>query len=241
MIYLVTGGSGSGKSAYAEELVLQSGNEKRYYIATMEVFGEEGKKKVERHRKLREGKGMITIERPLNLSSLVLEEWEGEEKEESEAEKELREVKEENSSKRPADKTSGRDSTVLLECMTNLSANELFSREAVQVGESCFWENKSSQENESLQEVASSQVNTCESFIMYRARVAAERIKEGIRRLEEQCGLLVVVSGEVFSDGIDYGEETNAYIELMGEMNCWLAERAERAVEVVYGIGCVLK
>lgn len=214
MIYLVTGGSGSGKSAYAEELVMQSGNEKRYYIATMEVFGEEGKKKVERHRKLREGKGMITIECPLNLSSLVLEEWEGE--------------------------VDGKV-TVLLECMTNLSANELFSREAVQVGESCFWENKSSQENESLQEAASSQVNTCESFIMYRARVAAERIKEGIRRLEEQCGLLVVVSGEVFSDGIDYGEETNAYIELMGEINCWLTERAERAVEVVYGIGCVLK
>ncbi len=214
MIYLVTGGSGSGKSAYAEELVMQSGNEKRYYIATMEVFGEEGKKKVERHQKLREGKGMITIERPLNLSSLVLEEWEGE--------------------------VDGKV-TVLLECMTNLSANELFSREAVQVGESCFWENKSSQENESLREAASSQVNTCESFIMYRARVAAERIKEGIRRLEEQCGLLVVVSGEVFSDGIDYGEETNAYIELMGEMNCWLAERAEQAVEVVYGIGCVLK
>lgn len=157
---------------------------------------------------------MITIERPLNLSSLVLEEWEGE--------------------------VDGKV-TVLLECMTNLLANELFSREAVQVGESCFWENKSSQENESLREAASSQVNTCESFIMYRARVAAERIKEGIRRLEEQCGLLVVVSGEVFSDGIDYGEETNAYIELMGEMNCWLAERAERAVEVVYGIGCVLK
>ncbi len=214
MIYLVTGGSGSGKSAYAEELVMQSGNEKRYYIATMEVFGEEGKKKVERHQKLREGKGMITIERPLNLSSLVLEEWEGE--------------------------VDGKV-TVLLECMTNLSANELFSREAVQVGESCFWENKSSQENESLREAASSQVNTCESFIMYRARVAAERIKEGIRRLEEQCGLLVVVSGEVFSDGIDYGEETNAYIELMGEMNCWLAERAEQAVEVIYGIGCVLK
>ncbi len=181
MIYLVTGGSGSGKSAYAEELVLQSGNEKRYYIATMEVFGEEGKKKVERHRKLREGKGMITIERPLNLSSLVLEEWEGE--------------------------ADGKV-TVLLECMTNLAANELFSGEAL---------------------------------IMHRVRMAAERIKEGIRRLEEQCGLLVVVSGEVFSDGIDYGEETNAYIELMGEINCWLAERAERAVEVVYGIGCVLK
>lgn len=212
MIYLVTGGSGSGKSAYAEELVLQSGNGKRYYIATMEVFGEEGKKKVERHRKLREGKSMITIECPLNLSSLVLEEWE------SEAEKEAKEVKEENSSRRLADKTNGKDCTVLLECMTNLAANELFSREA-----------------------AFSQLNACERFIMYRARMAAERIKEGIRRLEAQCGLLVVVSGEVFSDGIDYGEETNAYIELMGEINCWLAKRAERAVEVVYGIGCVLK
>ena len=39
----------------------------RYYIATMEVFGEEGRKKVERHKKLRQGKGFITIESPKDV------------------------------------------------------------------------------------------------------------------------------------------------------------------------------
>ena len=50
---LITGGSGSGKSAYGEKRILEAGEMTRYYIATMEVFGEEGRKKVERHKKLR--------------------------------------------------------------------------------------------------------------------------------------------------------------------------------------------
>ena len=40
MIYLVTGGSGSGKSAYAESLLSGFENiRRRYYIATMQVYG----------------------------------------------------------------------------------------------------------------------------------------------------------------------------------------------------------
>ena len=50
MITLVTGGSGSGKSAYAESL-LSSCEGIRYYIATMQIYDAEGEKKVERHRK----------------------------------------------------------------------------------------------------------------------------------------------------------------------------------------------
>ena len=46
---LVTGGSGSGKSEYAEQRILESGFSLRYYVATMEVFGEEGRKRVEKH------------------------------------------------------------------------------------------------------------------------------------------------------------------------------------------------
>ena len=39
MIYLVTGGSGSGKSAYAESLLSEFENiRSRYYIVTKEVF-----------------------------------------------------------------------------------------------------------------------------------------------------------------------------------------------------------
>ena len=66
MMILVTGGSGSGKSAYAEELAvsLTTAGGQRYYLATMQPFGEEGRRRIERHKKLREGKGFLTIEQP---------------------------------------------------------------------------------------------------------------------------------------------------------------------------------
>ena len=38
MMVLVTGGSGSGKSAFAEERALSFGNPNAYYAATMEVM-----------------------------------------------------------------------------------------------------------------------------------------------------------------------------------------------------------
>ncbi len=40
MFQIVTGGSGSGKSAFAEALAMELGK-KRYYIATMYPFGED--------------------------------------------------------------------------------------------------------------------------------------------------------------------------------------------------------
>ena len=42
MITLVLGGSGSGKSAYAEHLL--DGKTSKYYIATMQVYDAEGEK-----------------------------------------------------------------------------------------------------------------------------------------------------------------------------------------------------
>ena len=75
MIYLVTGGSGSGKSEYAEHLVMSSGCPVRYYVATMTVYGEEGKAKVLRHQELRRGKGFITVECPVNVDTALSGTW----------------------------------------------------------------------------------------------------------------------------------------------------------------------
>ncbi len=63
MMALVIGGSGSGKSSYAEELAvsLSSPAAKKYYLATMQVFGREGEQRVERHRALRRGKGFLPL------------------------------------------------------------------------------------------------------------------------------------------------------------------------------------
>ena len=73
MMALVIGGSGSGKSSYAEELAvsLSSPAAKKYYLATMQVFGREGEQRVERHRALRRGKGFLTIEQPTEIQKAV--------------------------------------------------------------------------------------------------------------------------------------------------------------------------
>lgn len=62
MMILVTGGSGSGKSAFAEDQVVAFGEAERIYIATMFPFDEESRKRVQRHQNMRKGKGFETIE-----------------------------------------------------------------------------------------------------------------------------------------------------------------------------------
>ena len=62
MITLITGGSGSGKSAYAEERITGFGERERIYIATMYPFDEESRQRVKRHRAMREKKNFQTIE-----------------------------------------------------------------------------------------------------------------------------------------------------------------------------------
>lgn len=60
---LVIGGAASGKSAFAENLVINSGKP-RLYIATARVLDEEMAQKVARHKDMR-GAGWETIETPL--------------------------------------------------------------------------------------------------------------------------------------------------------------------------------
>ena len=50
MMILLTGGSGCGKSSFAERLCMEMPLP-RYYIAAMKPYGEGGMEKVERHRK----------------------------------------------------------------------------------------------------------------------------------------------------------------------------------------------
>lgn len=58
---LVTGGASSGKSAYAEALASALGTP-RYYLAAMRPYGEEGARRVHRHRAQRAGRGFTTVE-----------------------------------------------------------------------------------------------------------------------------------------------------------------------------------
>lgn len=72
MFVFVYGGSGSGKSEFAEGLIVKSGLAPRIYIATMEPYGGEAEVRIARHRKLRAGKGFDTLERFRDLAALPL-------------------------------------------------------------------------------------------------------------------------------------------------------------------------
>ena len=99
MMTVIIGGSGSGKSEYAENYTMElSHGRNQYYIATMKIFDKEGQAKAERHRALRKDKGFLTIEQPAAIQN-ALEKMESEEK------------------------------TALIECISNLVANEMFSEE----------------------------------------------------------------------------------------------------------------
>lgn len=176
MMKLIIGGSGSGKSAYAEECIaVLSEEKKKYYIATMQVFDEEGKKKINRHRQLRSGKGFMTIEQPRSIPEVLGKMEEGEK-------------------------------TALLECMSNLVANEMFA-----------------------------------GVIPKSKETVIDKIAIEIELVKAKLMHLVIVSNNVFEDGIAYDDSTMEYIKALGSINKRLAALADEVVEVVAGIPVIIK
>ena len=71
MLTLVVGGAASGKSEYAEALVLKTPLP-RVYLATMQVWDAECAARVEKHRRMRAQKQFETVECPLALAAVHL-------------------------------------------------------------------------------------------------------------------------------------------------------------------------
>ena len=71
MLTLVIGGAASGKSEYAESLVLKTALP-RYYLATMQIWDAECAARVEKHRRMRAAKQFETAECPLHLDAVRL-------------------------------------------------------------------------------------------------------------------------------------------------------------------------
>lgn len=165
MMILITGGSGSGKSAYAEQMVTEFGDLNRIYVATMYPFDEESHKRIKRHRTMRAKKQFTTVECYTGLKYLTIPEH----------------------------------SCVLLECMSNLTANEMF------------------QENGAGEHTV-------------------QEILTGVEQLKKQAEHLIIVTNEIFSDGVEYDKETRIYQDYLGQINQSLAREAEQVTEVVYGI-----
>ena len=193
MITLVTGGSGSGKSAYAESL-LSSCEGIRYYIATMQIYDAEGEKKVERHRKLRAGKGFLTIESPMNVGKIRFA-----------CAGEAEQAQYRQGAERKVQGSFGKKSA-LLECMSNLTANEMFTKDGI----------KSAEE-------------------------VVEKIVSEIQTISKKLDNLVIVTNNVFEDGVIYDAGTMEYLRALGRINAALARLADRVAEVVVGIPVELK
>ena len=175
MLHVVTGGSGSGKSAYAENELLRlakQNNCKKYYIATMEPFGEETLKKIARHREMRKDKGFATLECYVDLKGTA-----------------------DTLADRPA---------VLLECMSNLTANEIYRPDGA-------------------------------------GDQTADRIMAGVEELCKQCEHVVIVTNEVCSECARDSEDMIRYKQILSEINCRMAERADYVTEIVYGIPVEVK
>lgn len=170
MFHVITGGSGSGKSAYAESCILDFQGKKRIYIATMFPFDEESHQRIRRHRQMRKEKKFSTIECYTGLAGLSVPE----------------------------------DADVLLECMSNLTANEMY------------------------QELGAGDHTV-------------EAVLAGVKHLKDRAANLVVVTNEVFSDGIIYDPDTMRYLEYLGEINQKMGQMADRVTEVVYGIPVKIK
>ncbi len=173
---LITGGSGSGKSEYAEktasELKKNLSLESVIYIATMLPMGDETVRKIKRHRKMRANKGFLTKECYKTEDIIKISKCE-----------------------------MFKRSIILLECMSNLTANEIFS---------------------------------------FKNENAYRDIVDGMKEVSEKSGGLIIVTNEVFSDGVEYDGETSKYMECLGRINCALAGFAEEVTEVVCGIPVIL-
>lgn len=65
---------------------------------------------------------------------------------------------------------------------------------------------------------------------------SVKSILSGIRKLKENCKMLVVVSNEIFSDGEAYPPETMEYIRMLAELHACITQEAGAVFESVCGI-----
>lgn len=178
MITLITGGSASGKSIFAEECLLNTGMTTRLYMATMIPWDEESQQRIEKHQNMRLQKGFQTVELHTGLGNWSLTETDI--------------------------SASAGQSAILLECISNLAANEQY-------------------------------------LVGGTANEICVRIIDGIKHLQKEVRHLIIVTNEVFSDGIQYGEETRSYLKILGDINRILGNMADEVIEVVYGIPVQVK
>ena len=68
-----------------------------------------------------------------------------------------------------------------------------------------------------------------------------EGIEAELKDLAGRCRHLVMVTGDLFSDGTAYERETQAYLRRLAQVNRFAAERSDAVLEAVCGIPVMLK
>ena len=108
-----------------------------------------------------------------------------------------------------------RQDVLLLECMSNLLANEMYLEPDSNAG---------SDMAETMSPVSN-------------------KIVQALIDLSTRVQELVIVTNDVFSDGgsLTYDESTREYVKNLAEINCALARVAETVTEVVCGIPVIVK
>lgn len=189
MLHIVYGGSASGKSSYAESFAMSLQGEGRLlYIATMYPY-----------------KWNTTEIDPETMQRI-------ERHRAMRADKGFDTVE---CYRHVEHIMAKRQDVLLLECMSNLLANEMYLEPDSNAG---------SDMAETMSPVSN-------------------KIVQALIDLSTRVQELVIVTNDVFSDGgsLTYDESTREYVKNLAEINCALAREAATVTEVVCGIPVIVK
>lgn len=202
MLHIVYGGSASGKSSYAESFAMSLQGEGRLlYIATMYPY-----------------KWNTTEIDPETMQRI-------ERHRAMRADKGFDTVE---CYRHVEHIVAKRQDVLLLECMSNLLANEMYLEQDSDDGGLA----------ETMSEVEKAGVGMSETL-----SPVSKKIVQALVNLSTRVQELVIVTNDVFSDGgsLTYDESTREYVKNLAEINCALARVAETVTEVVCGIPVIVK
>lgn len=202
MLHIVYGGSASGKSSYAESFAMSLQGEGRLlYIATMYPY-----------------KWNTTEIDPETMQRI-------ERHRAMRADKGFDTVE---CYRHVEHIVAKRQDVLLLECMSNLLANEMYLEQDSDDGGLA----------ETMSEVEKAGVGMSETL-----SPVSKKIVQALIDLSTRVQELVIVTNDVFSDGgsLTYDESTREYVKNLAEINCALAREAATVTEVVCGIPVIVK
>lgn len=202
MLHIVYGGSASGKSSYAESIAMSlQGDGRLLYIATMYPY-----------------KWNTTEIDPETMQRINRHRAMRADKgfDTVECYRHVEHI------------VAKRQDVLLLECMSNLLANEMYLEPDSDDGELA----------EPMSEVEKAGFEMSKTM-----SPVSKKIVQALVALSARVQDVVIVTNDVFSDGgnLTYDESTREYVKNLAQINCALAREAATVTEVVCGIPVIVK